>query len=352
MAVSTTAQKAGGSSSKPCEGRLHLVYAAHRRLEDELSTFLAFAAAAKKHDTNPASAIEGFSPWTGVMESAAKCADASSRCLRLFNPSRKISQFKGMNALAKLYGTSAAPHERVIAFLTHIGAAFDSVLPVEIALSGGYCLQRLDLSAADEYLVAFVRNWAALVALSDKQVDPFQTRLRDLLSTRNAQERFRLYFRAVVLLQIECAAQSGHNQHLSAVYNIQALDAILNPVAREELQKYQVTCLQESARHREVLSAVAAPLASTVAPSTMPTALVPCKQQEMQRETLTEAARESAATPSPSRRTNWRWNAIRIGVILLLAVLLRFTSGRFVRALKNALQITRAAPARRRTLTL
>ncbi|KAG5479329.1 hypothetical protein LSCM1_04585 [Leishmania martiniquensis] len=352
MAVRTATQKTGGGSSESCKGRLHLVYVEHQRLEDELNTFRAFAAAARTCDTNAAQTLEGFSPWTGVIESAARCADTTSRCLRLFNPSRRISQFKAMDALAKLYGTGGAPHERVVAFLTHICEAFDGVLPVEIALSGGYSLQKLDPSAADDYLVAYIRNWATLVAAPEEHVDPFRWRFRDLLSGHHTQKTFYLRFRAAVLLQIECAAQSGHHQHISAAYNIQALDAILSPLTREELQRYQVTCLQETARHREVKSAGAAPFAPTGPFSRTSTALVPCKQQGTQRNTSTEVGRGGAVIPSSSGVANWRWNAIRIGVLLLLVVLLRFASGRLTKAVKSALQMTRAAPARHRILTL
>lgn len=349
--MSTVTQKTGGGISEPREGRLRLVYVAHQRLEDELSTLLAFAAAARKHDENATLPHDGFSPWTGLMESTAKCVDATSRCLRLFNPTRTITQSKGMTTLSKLYGTGAAPHERVVTFLTHIRDAFDGVLPVEIALSGGHCLQKLDPSAADEYLLAFITDWLALAAAADEQADSFRRRFRHILSTDNAQKTFHLHFRAAVLLQIECAAQSGH-KHVFAAYNTQAMDAILTPFTRGELQKYEATCWQEAARHREVESGVAVPFVSTAAASTMSSALAPYKQQGTQWGTSTEVRRGGAVAPSSSGMANWRHDAIRILVFLLLAVLLRFAWGRLARALKRLLQITRAAPARQRTLTL
>ncbi|CAJ1988480.1 hypothetical protein conserved [Leishmania donovani] len=351
MTVSTATQKTSGCISEPREGRLRLVYAAHQRLEDELSTLLAFATAARKHDENASQSRDGFSPWTGLMESAVKCVDATSRCLRLFNPTRTITQSKGMTTLAKLYGTGAAPHERVITFLMHIRDAFDGVLPVEIALSGGHCLQRLDPSAADEYLLAFVTDWLALAAAADEQADPFRRRFCDRLSTDNAQKTFHLHFRAAVLLQIECAAQSGR-KHVFAAYNTQVMDAILTPFTREELQKYEATCWQEAARHREVESVVAVPFVSAAPASTVSSALAAYKQQGTQRGTSTEARRGGAVAPSSSGMANWRHDAIRILAFLLLAVLLRFAWGPLARALKSVLQVTRAAPARQRTLAL
>ncbi|CAJ1008256.1 hypothetical protein Q4I28_003569 [Leishmania naiffi] len=347
MAASTATQNTGGCSSEPHEGRLRLVYAAHQSLEDDLSTFLAFSAAARKHDEIAGSTHEGFSPWTGVMESATKCIGATSLCLRLFNPTRTVKQSKGMTLLAKLYGTGAAPHERVSTFLTHIREAFDGVLPVEIALSGGHCLRRLDPSAADEYLVAFIIDWATL---AEEPADPFRRRFRELLSTHKS---FHFHFRAAVLLQIECAALSGHNKHVFAAYNTQALDSILTPVAREELKKYEVTCWQDAARHREVESVAAAPFASVAPVSTTSTVLAPYKQQETQRGTSLGMSRGGAVTPSSSGMANWRRDAIRIGaLLLLLAVLLRLVSGPLARLLKRALQVARAAPAHQRTLTL
>ncbi|KAG5505648.1 hypothetical protein JKF63_04983 [Porcisia hertigi] len=353
MAASTANLKPSvGSSSNPTEGRLHLVYAAHQRLEDELSTLLAYTAAARKHNGNDVPIDESFSPWAGLIDSAAKCVDATSRCLRLFNPSRSLKQYKGMLALAKLYDTGAAPHERVIAFLSHISEAFGGVLPVEIALSGGYCLQRIDPAFADDYLVTFVSDWVLLESAAGEQADPFRRRFRDLLSTQNEQSTFQHHLRAVMLLQIECAAQSGHQEHVLAAYDMQALNSVLAPAIRDELGKYETTCWQDAVRHRERESGAAAPLASAAPATTLLTKPSPQKDQEMQERTSSEVRRGGVTVPPYPEVRGWRWGVIRMGVLILLAVVIRFASGPLGRALRSSLQVTRVAPPRPRTLTL
>ncbi|GET88240.1 hypothetical protein, conserved [Leishmania tarentolae] len=162
---------------------------------------------------------------------------------------------------------------------------------------------------------------------------------------------FHLHFRAVVLLQIECAVQSGQ-KGVSEAYSTQALDTFLAPLTREELQKYEATCWKEAARHHEVENEVAVPFVSAGPASTTSSALTPYKQQGMERGTSTGVHRGGAVAPFSFGVANWRRDAIRIGAFLLLAILLRFTWGPLARALKSALQVARGAPARQRTLAL
>ena len=71
--------------------------------------------------------------------------------------------------------------------------------------------------------------------------------------------------------------------------------------------------------------------------------------------TTVQATQSAAAAAAVSRfggLSNWKWHAVRIGVLVLLAVLVRFTSGPLARALKGVLQVTHTTRSRQRTLTL
>ncbi|KAK7200145.1 hypothetical protein NESM_000064900 [Novymonas esmeraldas] len=346
MAASALAESTGsGSGGDVRPGRLQLVYAAHQTLEDELSTLRAYVAAARKHDESTVPGHDGFSPWAGLEESAAKCISAASRCLRLFSPSREVARSRGMVALTTLYARGAAPHARVIDFLSHIREAFDDAVPVELALCGGRCLQRIDPAAADDYLFDFIRDLVTPTAAAD--ADLFRERLRDRFIAGEAQPAFRLHLRAAVLLQMECAALSEHSEHRIAAYDAARLDALITTATRAELERHEVRCWQDAARHRQLASAAAAtPVAPAVAAAAPSTAVVAPKNQEAQRDA------SAVTAPSSAGASGWRWHAARIGALLLLALLLRFASGPLARALRRALQATRAAPARQRTLTL
>ncbi|KPI85143.1 hypothetical protein ABL78_5803 [Leptomonas seymouri] len=358
MAVNTAAQKSEGKASHP--SRLQLIYASHQQLEDELNTLHAYVSAAKKHHTTADSEEGGFSPWSGVQSSAEKCIDKTVHCLRLFNPTRRVTHLKGMTTLAKLYGTEAKPQDRVIAFLASVQESFDGELPLEVTLSGGRCLQRLDPATADNYLVERISSLLAVPlttsAADGEEKGTFNWRYRECLALNGEDTAYRAHLRALLLLQIEAAAQAEHESHKLATFDVKRLEGVLSCSVSEELVKYEKVCWREAARQRELKTAPAS-LTSSGAAAGEGNALSPPAEtattHTWQSPVAVESGRGPAAVvPRSTGASNWRWHALRITILILLAVLVRFASGPLARALRSALQVTHTAQSRRRTLTL
>lgn len=356
MTASTATAAATGALGQ-AQGRLQLVYAAHQELEDALSTLRAYATAARKHGNSASSNHEGFSPWAGLTSSAAQCTEAASRCLRLFSAARKVAQTKGLTAMARLYAAGTAPDTRVAAFLGYVQEAFDGVVPVEVALSGGRCLQKLDAATADDYLVKCISDWLVLAAAAPTEdaAQAFRQHFFRLLSAGDRQGSFAVHLRTALLLQIECAAQGEHSAHVLATYGGPALEALLSRDAVDSLQRYESACWHDAERRRAASSNAAATVPTAASPtvSTPATTVSPVRQQDAALvRAATEARRGPAAARAGAGASGWQWHALRIGVLLLLAVLVRFASGPLARALRSLMQSTRAAPVRQRTLTL
>ncbi|KPA78108.1 hypothetical protein ABB37_06297 [Leptomonas pyrrhocoris] len=361
MAVNTATQKSEGNVSHP--SRLQLIYASHQQLEDELDTLRAYVSAAKKHHPTADSEEGGFSPWTGVQDAAMKCIGKAVHCLRLFNPGRKVTHFKGMTTLTKLYGSEATPQNRVVAFLASVQESFGDELPLEIVLSGGRCLQRLDPAAADNYLVERINDLLAPPQLTcsadDKEGMAFIGRYRDCLLLSRSSPAYRVHLRALLLLQIEAAAQAEQETHKLTVFDAERLEDALSSATCEELTKYEKVCWREAARLRELKAAPALPASSGVAAgeknassSPSPTAGTTMTHTSQSPGAVESRRGAAAVTSHFAGLSDWRWHAIRISILILLAVLVRFASGPLARALKSALQVTHTAQTRRRTLTL
>lgn len=357
MSVSTTT--CAGSGDVAQLSRQELIYSTHQQLEDALDTLRAYVSAAQKHQGKTTTEDGGFSPWTGVQESVEKCAERATRCLRLFTPARRVTQLRGMTTLTQLYGTATAtPPTRVRAFLDAVGDDFGGVLPVETALCGGRCLHRLDPAAADDFLVAYVQAVLAPSPPTEGADAIFRQKYRACLGLDGESPEFRAQLRALLLLQIEAAAQADHTNH-----TLQQLETTSAVVAEAvtgqvyaELLRYETVCWREAARMREAVNDARPSPTTSGAPPTSSTAAVSSSapQQQQQQPGARESQRGggNAAAGPLAGASAWRWHAVRLAVLVLLAVLVRFTSGPLARALKAAMQVTHPVQTRRRTLTL
>jgi hypothetical protein len=390
MSLTTAAPKSGEISAAHA-GRLQLVYAAHQELEEALDTMQAYMSAAKKYHQSTTRSDEdgcGFSPWAGVQESAERCVDKASRCLRLFNPTRKVAHLKGMATMTLLYGTPAAkPQDRVVAFMKHLEASFEGELPLEVALCGGRCLQRLDAAATDDYLVDCLHHLLLPLSRATAPAPPpaetdnadtadtadISRAPRDALPSLSPQQRYRAclhldcdsavyqtHLRALLLLQVEAAAQAGHDAHkLAAAFDARVMGEALPAATCEELVKYETVCWREAERVRAVEAASRASPTTNTTTTTFSSSGVVVKEKSAAavatttQPTSAVEGRHTGAVASPfAGLSQWKWHAVRIAVLLLLALLVRFASGPLARALKSVLQVSHTAQSRRRTLTL
>ncbi|KAL7711454.1 hypothetical protein N2W54_001066 [Lotmaria passim] len=363
MTANTVAQKSEVIAAHP--SRLQLIYAAHQQLEDELDTVRAYASAARKHSGTADVAkndVDGFSPWTGVQDAAERCINKATCCLRLFSPMRTVAHLKGLTTLTALYGAAGTvtPQARVVAFLECVSERLDGVLPMEVVLSGGRCLQRLDAATADNYLFGCITKvlTAPTVAAAEDETSHLQ-RYRVCLGMDPDSPAYHVHLRALLLLQIEVAAEAEHAAHtLTTAFDAKKLEEAISISTYEELAKYERVCWREVARVR---AAQAAPVSSPVVTtgenkSAGAYAASSSSTKATTSLTTTVQATQSAAAAAAVSRfgglSNWKWHAVRIAVLVLLAVLVRFTSGPLARALKGVLQVTHTTRSRQRTLTL
>lgn len=333
----------------PTSSRLHLTQTMHANLETKLAVVSSYMDVARSCKYNETQILMTAPLPEEAVTAAVESLDTVSRCLRMFNPERDFSRLKMSSTLRVLYIPNKLPVDRILSFLSIVQESYGGFLLREVALCGSHCLQRFDSSAADAYLTRIITSILDARQYNESEVAHFGKQFEESVRTQRSDASGN-DLHALLVRQIEYAAQSPKTGHRLCQYNQEALRSFLPADTIQELFVIEEACWRDCAARQQKAAVV------------QKTKGIPaCSPPRNEDSVASHEGRneDSALAPNQQKKAsnlrgigNHGRSRVQIALVALLCILLLSVVGPARRLLVGFLQTMRGGQRVRRTLTL